>query len=224
VSDLSAYLTQALGHAPKDLGLFERALTHSSATRDSYERLEFLGDRVLGLVIARRLYDRFDEPEGKLSKRLNVLVARETCADVGRRMGLPQWIRLGRQARDDGASDSDNVIGDVVEALIGALLLDGGLEVAAAFVLREWEPLLEAHKRAPQHPKSALQELAAARDLRPPHYELVSRTGLHHAPVFTVSVAVRGLGEATGTGSTKQEAETAAAEALLESVSKVGTS
>jgi ribonuclease III len=224
MSDLSAYLAKALGHAPKDLGLFERALTHSSATRDSYERLEFLGDRVLGLVIARRLYDRFDEPEGKLSKRLNVLVARETCADVGRRMGLPRWIRLGRQARDDGASDSDNVIGDVVEALIGALLLDGGLDVAAAFVLREWEPLLEAHKRAPQHPKSALQELAAARDLRPPHYELVSRTGLHHAPVFTVSVAVRGLGEATGTGSTKQEAETAAAEALLESVSKVGTS
>ena len=215
MSDLAAYLAEALGHAPRDPALFERAVAHSSATRDSYERLEFLGDRVLGLVIARRLYDRFDEPEGKLSKRLNVLVARETCAEVGRKIGLPKWIRLGRQARDDGASDSDNVIGDVVEALIGALLLDGGLEVAAAFILREWEPLLEAHIRAPQHPKSALQELAAARDLRPPHYELVSRTGLHHAPLFTVSVAVRGLGEATGSGSTKQDAETAAAEALL---------
>ena len=170
---------------------------------------------MLGLVIARRLYDRFDEPEGKLSKRLNVLVARETCAEVGRKIGLPKWIRLGRQARDDGASDSDNVIGDVVEALVGALLLDGGLDVAAQFIRREWEPLLEAHIRAPQHPKSALQELAAARDLRPPHYELVSRTGLHHAPLFTVSVAVRGLGEAIGTGTTKQDAETSAAEALL---------
>jgi ribonuclease-3 len=215
LSDLQAYLADSLGHAPTDLGLFERALAHSSATRDSYERLEFLGDRVLGLVIARWLYDRFDEPEGKLSKRLNVLVARETCAEVGRKIGLPKWIRLGRQARDDGASDSDNVIGDVVEALIGALLLDGGLEAAAAFIRREWEPLLEQHKRAPQHPKSALQELAAARNLRAPVYEVVGRTGVHHAPVFTVHVSVRGLGEATGEGTTKQDAETAAAEALL---------
>ena len=215
MSDLRAYLAEALGHQPNELGLFERALTHSSATRDSYERLEFLGDRVLGLVIARRLYDRFDEPEGKLSKRLNVLVARETCADVGRKIGLPAWIRLGRQARDDGASDSDNVIGDVVEALIGALLLDGGLDAAATFIRREWEPLLEQHKRAPQHPKSALQELAAARNLKPPHYEVIGRTGLHHAPVFKVTVAVKGLGEAVGEGTTKQDAETAAAEALL---------
>ena len=215
MSELAAYLEQALGHAPTDLKLFERALTHSSATRDSYERLEFLGDRVLGLVIARRLYDRFDEPEGKLSKRLNVLVARETCADVGRTIGLPKWIRLGRQARDDGASNSDNVIGDVVEALIGALLLDGGLDAAEAFIRREWEPLLEAHKRAPQHPKSALQELAAARNLRAPVYEVLGRSGAHHAPVFRISVSVRGLGEATGEGTTKQDAETAAAEALL---------
>ena len=215
MSDLAAYLAESLGHRPNDLALFERALTHSSATRDSYERLEFLGDRVLGLVIARRLYDRFNEEEGKLSKRLNVLVARETCAEVGRKIGLPKWIRLGRQARDDGASNSDNVIGDVVEALIGAVFLEGGLDAAAPFIVREWEPLLESHKRAPQHPKSALQELAAARDLKPPHYELVSRTGLHHAPVFTVSVSVKGLGEATAKGTTKQEAETAAAEALL---------
>lgn len=219
MSDLAAYLSEALGHAPNDLTLFERALSHSSATRDSYERLEFLGDRVLGLVIARRLYDRFDEPEGKLSKRLNVLVARETCAEVGRRIGLPQWIRLGRQARDDGASDSDNVIGDVVEALIGALLLDGGLDAAAQFIRREWEPLLESHTRVPQHPKSALQELAAARNLRAPHYEVTGRSGAHHAPLFTVSVSVKGLGEAVGEGSTKQDAETAAAEALLAATS-----
>ena len=215
MSDLAAYLTGALGHAPNDIKMFERALSHSSATRDSYERLEFLGDRVLGLVIARRLFDRFNEPEGKLSKRLNVLVARETCAEVGRKIGLPPWIRLGRQARDDGASNSENVIGDVVEALIGALLLDGGLEVATEFIRREWEPLIESHKRAPQHPKSALQELAAARNLRPPQYEVIGRSGAHHAPLFTVSVSVRGLGEATGEGSTKQDAETAAAEALL---------
>jgi ribonuclease-3 len=210
VSELAAFLEAALGHKPKDLKLFERALSHSSATRESYERLEFLGDRVLGLVIARRLYDRFDEPEGKLSKRLNVLVARETCADVGRKIGLPEWIVLGRQARDDRANNSDNVIGDVVEA-------------AEAFVRREWEPLLEAHKRAPQHPKSALQELAAARNFRAPVYELLGRSGAHHAPVFRISVSVRGLGEATGEGTTKQDAETAAAEALLAQTSNSTT-
>jgi len=215
VSDLAAFLGQTIGHQPRDSALFERALAHSSATRDSYERLEFLGDRVLGLVIARWLYERFDEPEGKLSKRLNVLVARETCAEVGRKIGLPPFIRLGRQARDDRASDSDNVIGDVVEALIGALLLDGGLAAAEAFIRAQWEPLLEQHIRVPQHPKSALQELAAARNLKAPVYEVLGRSGSHHAPVFTVSVAVRGLGEATGDGTTKQDAETAAAEALL---------
>ena len=117
--------------------MFERALTHSSLGRDSYERLEFLGDRVLGLVVGRWLYERFPaEPEGQLSRRYNALVARETCAEVGRELGLPPLIQLGKQARDDGASNSDNVVGDVVEALIGALLLDGGLDVADAFVRR----------------------------------------------------------------------------------------
>jgi ribonuclease-3 len=108
---------RALGHRPVDQSLFERALTHSSrADEDDYERLEFLGDRVLGLAIADWLYATFpDEPEGKLSRRLNALVARETCAEVARELGLGDWVRLGKQARDDGASDSDNVIGDVVE-------------------------------------------------------------------------------------------------------------
>ena len=218
MSDLSAYLAESLGHEARDLGLFERALTHSSANRDSYERLEFLGDRVLGLVIARLLYDRFDEPEGKLSKRLNVLVARDTCAEVGRKIGLPAWIRLGRQARDDGASNSDNVIGDVVEALIGALYLDGGIEVAKCFILRLWDEDLSNQRRAPQHPKSALQELAAAKGVKAPAYEVVSRTGAHHAPRFTVKVTVSKLGEATAEGASKQEAETSAAAALLKQV------
>ena len=218
MSDVQSFVERQLGHRPRDAALFQRALTHSSASRDSYERLEFLGDRVLGLVIARWLYESHpDEPEGKLSRRLNALVARETCAEVGRQIGLPALIRLGKQAREDGANQSDNVVGDVVEALIGALLIDGGMDVAEAFVRDAWKPLIEHQGRAPQHPKSALQELAAAKDLKAPVYEVVGRSGAHHAPRFTVRVSVRNLGQAEAEGSSKQEAETAAAAALLKS-------
>lgn len=210
------FVRTRLGHAPRDLALFDRALTHSSLGKDSYERLEFLGDRVLGLVVARWLYETHpSEPEGKLSRRYNALVARETCAEAGRQIGLPPFIRLGKQAREDGANQSDNVVGDVVEALIGALLLDGGLEVAEAFIRNVWAAFLESQDGAPQHPKSALQELAAARNLGTPDYELVARTGAHHSPRFKVRVAVRGLGDAEAEGTSKQEAETAAATALL---------
>jgi ribonuclease-3 len=185
--------------------------------RDSYERLEFLGDRVLGLVIASALYDRYpNEPEGQMSRRYNALVARETCAEIGRELGLPRLIRVGKQAREDRASESENVIGDVVEALIGALFVDSGVEAAQRFILTAWAPLLEGQGRAPEHPKSALQELAAARGLAAPFYELVARTGAHHAPNFTVRVSVPRLGEAEAEGSSKQEAETAAAAALLD--------
>ena len=215
-ADIASFVARTVGYEPKDAALFELAFTHSSAARNSYDRLEFLGDRVLGVVIARALYERYPkEPEGNLSKRFNALVARETCADIGRELGIPPLIRLGKQARDDGANQSENVIGDVVEAVIGALFVEAGLEPAQQFILRAWAPYLEGQGRAPQHPKSALQELAAARGCRPPEYEVVGRVGAHHAPVFTIRVSVRGLGEATADGSSKQDAETAAAEALL---------
>jgi ribonuclease-3 len=134
---------------------------------------------------------------------------------VGRDLDLPKMIRLGKQAREDSANLSDNVVGDVVEALIGALLVDSGVDAAERFVLRAWAPYLDSQGRAPEHPKSALQELAAARGRKPPEYEQLSRVGPHHAPRFTVRVSVNGLGEATAEGANKQEAETAAAEALL---------
>jgi ribonuclease-3 len=217
MSELIEFVTGTVGHAPNDPALFEAALTHSSRTGDNYERLEFLGDRVLGLVIARWLFERFpDEPEGKLSRRFNTLVDRVTCSDIGREMGLPAIIRLGKQARDDGANWSDNVVGDVVEALIGAVFIEGGLEPAEAMIRRLWEPLVEEQRRVPKHPKSALQELAASRDLPNPHYEVVSRTGAHHAPQFTIRVSIRSLGEAEAEGPSKQDAETEAAKALLE--------
>lgn len=217
MSDLRAFLRETFSHDPKDLALFERALTHGSVGKDSYERLEFVGDRVIGIVIARWLYERFEnEPEGKLSRRYNVLVSRETCAEIGRDIGLPPLIRLGKQAREDGANQSDNVVGDVVEALMGALLFDGGLDKAEVFIRRVWGPYLESQGRAPKHPKSALQELAAAKEWAAPDYELERKSGAHHAPRFTVKVSIRNVGETTAEGSSKQEAETAAAAALLE--------
>jgi ribonuclease-3 len=213
---VAAFVREKLGHEPKDVHLFEIALTHSSVGGVSYERLEFLGDRLLGMVIAHALYQRYpDEPEGYLSRRYNALVDRETCAENGREIGLPSMIRLGKQAREDGASQSENVVGDVVEALIGALFLDGGLEAAERFILKTWEPDLSSQRRAPQHPKSALQELAAAKGVKAPVYEVVARTGAHHTPKFTIRVSVPKLGEATAEGTSKQEAETAAAAALL---------
>ena len=172
-------------HEPKNLALFELALTHASSRATNYERLEFLGDRVLGQVMARTLYDRHpSEPEGFLSRRYNVLVARETCAEIGRELGIPALVRLGKQAREDRAAQSDNVVGDVVEALIGALPIDGGTRRGAALHRTGLGPLLDEQRKAPHHPKSALQELAAARGLKTPVYEIVSRTGAHHAPAL----------------------------------------
>jgi len=216
-NDITAWVEAALGHRPKDRTLFERALTHSSATAEDYERLEFLGDRVLGLVIARWLYELFPaEPEGKLSRRLNALVSGETCAEIARELDLGAQVRLGRQAREDGAADSDNVLGDVVESLIGALYLEAGLEAAAGFIRRAWGDRVSSRDKAPKHPKSTLQEWAAANEKKPPLYELKHRSGPHHAPKFVVEVAINGVGTASAEGLSKQEAETAAAKALLE--------
>lgn len=217
MTPLTPFIEQALGHNPSNTALFEQALTHGSHGGASYERLEFLGDRVLGLVMAAWLYERFpEEEEGIMSRRYNTLVARETCADVGRSIGVPAQIRLGKQAREDRATGSDNVVGDVVEGLIGALFLDGGLEKAKAFIRKQWAPFLDNQRQAPMHPKSGLQELAAAKNWGMPVYETMGRSGAHHAPTFRVRVSVRGGGEAEAEGPSKQDAETAAAAALLE--------
>jgi ribonuclease-3 len=216
-ASLVDWLASALGHRPADPALFARALTHASHGAADYERLEFLGDRVLGLVAAVWLYRLFpDEPEGKLSRRFNAIVSRETCAEVGRDIGVAAHLRLGKQARDDGAVNSGNVLGDAVEALIGALYLEGGMAAAEAFIHRAWGDRVASQSQAPRHPKSALQEWAAAHGCRPPVYTLAGRAGPHHAPRFTVTVAIPGRAEAQAEGTSKQEAETAAAKALLE--------
>ena len=216
---LDDWLGDRLGYRPRTLTLFELALTHASRSEENYERLEFLGDRVLGLATAAWLYELFpEEPEGKLSRRLNVLVSRATCSDVARDIGIPERMRLGKQAREDGAQESDNVLGDAVEALIGAVFLDAGFEAAEDVVQRLWASRVGELERAPKHPKSTLQEWAAANERRPPVYELVARSGPHHAPKFVVKVTIKGVGEAEAEGTTKQDAETAAAEALLAQV------
>jgi len=217
--ELPVFVGEALGGEPKDPKMFERALTHGSHGRETYERLEFLGDRVLGLVVAKWLYERFpSEPEGKMSRRYNALVARETCADVGRVLDIPRHIRLGKQAREDHANLSDNVVGDVTEAMLGAIYLDSGIERAEAFVRTHWAPFLDGQKRAPVHPKSALQEIAAYKKMGVPLYEVTARFGPHHAPRFRVKVSLGRYGEAEAEGDSKQDAETAAAAALLEKI------
>jgi ribonuclease-3 len=216
MNEFPPFIAEALGGSPSEPKLFERALTHGSYGGDTYERLEFLGDRVLGLAVATWLYERFpNEPEGKMSRRYNALVARETCADVGHALDLPPHIRLGRQAREDNANLSENVVGDVVEAILGAIYLDGGLARAEQFVRTHWAPFLDTQKRPPVHPNSALHERAAAKNLGVPKYELVGRYGAHHAPRFKVKVSLGRHGEAEAEGDSKQEAETAAAAALL---------
>ncbi|MEH3106515.1 MAG: ribonuclease III [Sphingomonas fennica] len=217
--DLAAWAADALGHAPRDPALFARALTHSSRNEADYERLEFLGDRVLGVSVAAMLYRLFpDEAEGVLSRRLNAMVSRETCATVGRAIGVPERLILGKQARDDGAVHSDNVVGDAVEALIGAIFLEAGLPAAAAFVERAFARFADGV--APRHPKAALQEWAAANRCRPPVYTTAHRSGPDHAPRFTVSVALPGRAgaEASATGASKREAEAEAARILLEKI------
>ncbi len=212
-----AFLTALTGAEPSRDDLWREALTHGSMgePRD-YQRLEFLGDRVLGLAIADVLFGDVAASEGKLSQRLNVLVSRETCADVARTLGIAPHIRLGKQARDDGGANSDNILGDVMEALIGALYLERGFATARDFVRRSWAAPLADSAGQRKHPKAALQEWAAGNRRKPPVYTLVARDGPDHAATFVVTVEVRGVGEATARGSSKQDAETAAAREFMQ--------
>lgn len=214
--DDAAWSREVLGHDFADPRLLLRALTHRSVGADNYERLEFLGDRVLGLFVADHLYRAFPAaPEGELTRRFHRLVSRETCAAVARALGVPERVRLNQQARSDGGADSDNILGDVMEALIGAVFADAGPEPARALVLRAWGDRLLTHVESAKHPKSALQEWALARSLAPPAYELVRRSGPHHAPRFDVRLTVGDLPAVEASGGSKQEAETRAAELFL---------
>lgn len=212
-----AWLAGLIEAKPSDTDLYVRALTHGSTGQPDYQRLEFLGDRILGLVIADMLYHQFnDEAEGRLSHRLNALVAGSTCAEIARRIALAPHIRLGKQARDDGAQQSENVLGDIMEALIGALYLDHGMDAARGMIERLWSPLIDTANGAPKHPKSALQEWSAANGSKVPEYAVTKKEGPPHAMRFEVTVAVKGFAPVSAEANSKQAAETAAARAFLE--------
>jgi ribonuclease-3 len=211
-----AFLADVIGRPPRDEALWLEALTHGSTGHDrNYERLEFLGDRVLGLSIAEWLHETGRDSEGKLSQRLNALVSRATCAQIARRIGLGAHMQLGKQARDDGGHDSDNILGDVMEALLGASFVEQGFDATRSVVRKLWTDAITGQTGQRKHPKSALQEWAAGNRRKVPEYRLLDRSGPDHAARFTVAVAVHGVGEAEASGSSKQEAETLAAEEFL---------
>lgn len=200
-----------------DDALWLEALTHGSTGHEpDYERLEFLGDRVLGLAIAEWLYEREEDAEGKLSQRLNALVSRRMCAAIARRIGLPEHIRLGAQARADGGADSDNILGDVMEALLGANFVENGFESTRVLVRRLWAEDISGSAGQRKHPKSALQEWAAGSGRRMPEYRVVDRSGPDHAARFTVAVSVKGVGEVEASATSKAEAERLAAAAFMD--------
>ena len=218
-------LFETLGHRFARPELLTEALTHASAvprhtgrgpSKQGYERLEFLGDRVLGLVVAELLWRRFpDEDEGALTRRHTQLVRRETLAEVARAIDLGRHLILS--AGEDGARTREvpGVLGDACEAVIAALYLDGGIAAAERFIHRHWERLIEADAAPPRDPKTALQEWAQARGLALPRYETVKIEGPAHERRFTVAARVANFAPESAAGTSKRAAEVAAAAALL---------
>jgi ribonuclease-3 len=223
---------QLLGHHFAHPELLAEAMTHRSAARrtpggrrgsGSNERLEFIGDRVLGLLMAEWLIERFPrEQEGDLGRRLANLVAMPVLAAIADRIGLAAVLAVSPGEEKAGIKTRATVLADGMEAAIGALYLDGGLDPARTFLRTSWEPILLAQPQPPRDAKTSLQEWAQARSHNLPRYKIASRTGPPHAPTFVVTVHIDGkagpVGEATGTATNKREAERLAAEALLATV------
>lgn len=214
-------LESKLGHRFKDPGLLERALTHASvrggkAARFDNERLEFIGDRVLGLAIAEILNQQYpDASEGELARRYNRLVRGEACAKVARAIGLGAHLILSESEADSGGRDKTTILADAVEAVLGAVFIDGGFEKARAVVRKLWKEQSEPVPEVAVDAKSALQEWAQGQGLALPKYTVVSRKGPDHAPRFTAEVIIAGKAPAQGEGASKRIAEQAAATALL---------
>ena len=211
-----------LGYKFADLDLLDRALTHSSAVSParrierSYQRLEFLGDRVLGLVVADMLYKRYPKAnEGELSRTLNTLVRKETCAIIARTLDLGKEIYLGESEARTGGSEKEAILGDISEAIIGAIYCDGGLARAYDFVEAMFSEFLADGQANKADAKTTLQEWAQARGLEPPTYTLVERTGPDHAPEFTIAVTLGDFEQLSATGPSKKIAEHKAAELFL---------
>ncbi len=214
-------LAGVLGHRFADPSLLQEALTHRSAARsDGYrfgnERLEFLGDRVLGLVVADLLLDTFpDASEGELARRFAALVRREALEEVSAALDLGVYLTLSEAEARTGGHRNTGLQADACEALIGALYLDGGMDAARRFILDYWRPLVAAATGPVRDPKTRLQEWAQARALPLPEYRVVSETGPAHEPEFTIEVSVEGQAPVRAKAGTKRRAEQDAARALL---------
>ena len=210
---------ERIGHQFARPELLVRALTHasiSSPTRSDNQRLEFLGDRVLGLVMATALLeDDKSASEGQLAPRFNAMVRKEACADVAREIDLGEVLKLGRSEMMSGGRRKLALLGDAMEAVIAAVYKDAGFEAAQAMILRLWASRINAVEDDARDAKTSLQELVQAKRQKPPAYELVSRTGPDHQPVFTIVVRLDDGAEAQATAGSKRQAEQAAATALL---------
>jgi ribonuclease-3 len=218
-ADAVRRLEEKTKHTFRDLARLERALTHASArptAGSDYERLEFLGDRVLGLVIAELLFRAYPTAaEGELSLRLNSLVNADTCAAVADEIGLHEFIRTGSDVKGLADKRLKSLRADVVESLIATIYLDGGLEAAQPFIERYWNERSREINSAQRDPKTELQEWAHQQNGAQPFYSVVERTGPDHDPQFTIRVDVKGFEPATGTGRSKRLAEQEAAVVLL---------
>ena len=219
--DMAAFQAR-LGHEFSDPALLVRALTHSSMSspnRDDNQRLEFLGDRVLGLVMAEALLAHDGAAtEGQLAPRFNALVRKEACADVAREVDLGTVLKLGRSEMLSGGRRKLALLGDAMEAVIAAVYVDAGFEAARAMVLRLWGGRIGAVKEDARDAKTALQEWAQARGLPPPNYAETARSGPDHAPVFTIEARLESGEQASATAGSKRQAEQAAARALLDTL------
>jgi len=222
-SRIVAGLELRIGYRFNEPKHLDGALTHISAVtgpRDpasSYQRLEFLGDHVLGLAVSDMLYRAFPKAsEGDLSRRLSDLVRKETCADVARAIDIGSALKLGTFEVLAGGRLRPTILGDVCEAVIGAVYVDGGYAAAAELVERLWGDRMRKAERPPRDPKTMLQEWAQARGLRPPVYREVERTGPHHDPEFRIAVELPDRPPAEGRGRSKRAAEQAAAAAILD--------
>ncbi|MHA6265261.1 ribonuclease III [uncultured Aliiroseovarius sp.] len=217
-SDLQAFQGR-IGYEFKDPELLIRALTHgsfSSATRPDNQRLEFLGDRVLGLVMSEKLLrDDREAPEGTLAPRYNALVRKEACADVARQIDLGDVLKLGRSEMKTGGRRKLALLGDAMEAVIAAVYLDGGLQAARRMILSLWGDRIDKVEDDARDPKTALQEWAQARKMPPPEYVETGREGPDHAPMFTITAKLSNGRSAETKANSKRAAEQAAARALL---------
>jgi ribonuclease III len=218
-----AEVEQRLGHRFLRKAWLREALTHGSmigpgqGRRRSNERLEFLGDRVIGLAVAELLISRYPhEPEGALTPRMAVLVSEPVLAAVARELGLGAWLEVSRSEEEGGGRERPAILADGFEALIGAIYLDGGWEAAAGIVRRCIEPRLETMAVPPRDAKSRLQEWTQSRGLGLPAYRVMRMSGPDHAPIFEIAVSLADVAKVTATGSSKRAAEQAAAERLLE--------